>query len=79
MCVFSEFLCLRIELKEIPVGYTPLDTKADLWKNFQCDLIVATTTNTHEQQTIQSDEKLDLAIKRDNLFVKCLESLDDKL
>ncbi|XP_055294817.1 protein SYS1 homolog [Sitodiplosis mosellana] len=30
MCVFSEFLCLRIELKEIPVGYTPLDTKADL-------------------------------------------------
>lgn len=31
MCVCSEILCLRIELKEIPVGYTPLDTKADLW------------------------------------------------
>lgn len=30
MCVFGEFLCLKIELKEIPVGYTPLDTKADL-------------------------------------------------
>lgn len=30
MCVCSEFLCLQIELKEIPVGYTPLDTKADL-------------------------------------------------
>lgn len=33
MCVCSEFLCLRIELKEIPVGYTPLDTKADLWND----------------------------------------------
>lgn len=30
MCICSEFLCLRIELQEIPVGYTPLDTKADL-------------------------------------------------
>lgn len=30
MCVFGEFLCLKIELKEIPVGYIPLDTKADL-------------------------------------------------
>lgn len=30
MCVFGEFLCLKIELAEIPVGYTPLDTKADL-------------------------------------------------
>lgn len=33
MCVCSEFLCLQIELKEIPVGYTPLDTKADLWNH----------------------------------------------
>lgn len=30
MCVGGEFLCLRIELKEIPVGYSALDTKADL-------------------------------------------------
>lgn len=31
MCICSEFLCLKIELQEIPVGYTPLDQKADLW------------------------------------------------
>lgn len=30
MCVAGEFLCLKIEMKEIPVGYTALDTKADL-------------------------------------------------
>lgn len=30
MCVGGEFLCLKIELKEIPVGYSALDTKADL-------------------------------------------------
>lgn len=30
MCVSGEFLCLQVELKEIPVGYTPLEQKADL-------------------------------------------------
>lgn len=30
MCVCGEFLCLRTELQEIPVGYQALNTKADL-------------------------------------------------
>lgn len=30
MCVSGEFLCLRTELQEIPVGYAALNTKADL-------------------------------------------------
>lgn len=30
MCVCGEFLCLRTELQEIPVGYAALNTKADL-------------------------------------------------
>ncbi|XP_035897178.1 protein SYS1 homolog [Anopheles maculipalpis] len=30
MCVCSEFLCLKTELKEIPVGYTALNQKVDL-------------------------------------------------
>lgn len=30
MCVCGEFLCLRTELKEIPVGYAALNSKADL-------------------------------------------------
>lgn len=30
MCVFGEFLCLKIEMREIPVGYQPVDQKADL-------------------------------------------------
>lgn len=31
MCALGEVLCLKTELKEIPVGYTALNTKADLW------------------------------------------------
>lgn len=58
MCVCSEFLCLQIELKEIPVGYTPLDTKADLWNHsnmFHSDLITtddASETATATPQTV---------------------------
>jgi hypothetical protein len=30
MCVCGEFLCLKTELKEIPVGYQALNNKVDL-------------------------------------------------
>lgn len=30
MCVSGEFLCLRTELKEIPVGYSALSSKSDI-------------------------------------------------
>lgn len=30
MCVAGEFLCLKTELKEIPVGYTALNQKSDV-------------------------------------------------
>ncbi|KAJ6635501.1 Protein SYS1 like [Pseudolycoriella hygida] len=30
MCAIGEILCLKTELKEIPVGYSALNTKADL-------------------------------------------------
>lgn len=30
MCVCGEFLCLKTELKEIPVGYSALNDKVDL-------------------------------------------------
>lgn len=30
MCVCGEFLCLKMELQEIPVGYSALSTKGDL-------------------------------------------------
>ena len=30
MCVAGEFLCLKTELKDIPVGYTALNQKAEV-------------------------------------------------
>lgn len=31
MCIGGEFLCLKSELKEIPVGYSALNQKSDVW------------------------------------------------
>lgn len=30
MCVIGEFFCLQVEMREIPVGYSAVDTRADL-------------------------------------------------
>lgn len=39
MCVGGEFLCLKTELKEIPVGYAALNQKADVWFYILCNFI----------------------------------------
>lgn len=51
MCIGGEFLCLKSELKEIPVGYSALNQKSDVWYQNQNE---RTLTNV-KVETVQEE------------------------